>query len=52
VEDFWVFRMTQTKIANVGAFDAERVFNPPRKLRRKMSIYPDNHAARIGWLTR
>jgi hypothetical protein len=32
----------------VEGFDSERVFNPPRKLRRKMSIYPDNHAARMG----
>jgi hypothetical protein len=52
LEDFRIFRATQTKIANVEGFDPKRLFNPPRQWRGKLGVYPDDHAASIGWLTR
>jgi hypothetical protein len=47
-----IFSVAEADIANVMASDFERLFNPPRHSRGELSIYPNNHAARIGWLTR
>jgi len=52
LKDYWIFRVTQAKIANVKGFDPERLFNPPRQSRGKLGVYPDDRAASIGWLTR
>jgi hypothetical protein len=52
LKDFRIFSVPQAKIANVEGFDSERLFYPPRQSRGKLGIYPDGHAASIGWLTR
>ena len=52
LEDLWIFSVTKAEIANIETFDSEGLLNPPRQSRGQLSIQPDDHAARIGLLTR
>ncbi len=52
LEDFWVLRIAKSEVANKEALDPAIFADPPRESRRKLSIQPDDHATRIGLLTR
>lgn len=52
LEDIWVFNITKAEIANMETFNSEGLPDPLRQSRGELSIQPDDHAARIGWLTR